>query len=68
MCIRDRNKSVKKQVLLDVKSNGSTIPMIFLVARNLPLNLLVRCDMLRQYSAIIDLSREKVSLISGDLV
>ena len=63
-----QNKSVRKQVLLEVKSNGSTIPMIFLVARDLPFNLLVGCDMLRQYSAIIDLSREKVSLISDDLV
>ena len=36
-----QNKSVRKQVLLEVKSNGSTIPMIILVARDLPFNLSV---------------------------
>ena len=45
-----QNKSVRNQVLLEVKSNGSTIPMIFLVPKDLPFNLLVGCDMLRQYS------------------
>ena len=29
-----QNKSVRKQVLLEVKSNGSTIPMTFLVGRD----------------------------------
>ena len=36
-----QNKSVRKQVLLEVKSNGSTIPMTFLVAKDLPFNLSV---------------------------
>ena len=36
-----QNKSVRKQVLIEVKSNGSSIPRIFLVARDLLFNLSV---------------------------
>ena len=36
-----QNKSVRKQVLTEVKSNGSIIPRIFLVAKDLSFNLSV---------------------------
>ena len=42
--------------------------MVFLLAHGLPFNVPIGCDMLRQYSAIIDLSREKVSLTSEGIV
>ena len=36
--------------------------MIFLIASNLPFNLLIGCDILRKYSAIIDMRQAIVSL------
>ena len=36
--------------------------MIFLIASNLPFNLLIGCDILRKYSAIIDIRQAIVSL------
>ena len=36
-----QNNSVRKQVLIEVKSNGSIIPMKFLVAKDLLFNLSV---------------------------
>ena len=41
--------------------------MVFLIATGLPFNILVGCDILRRNSAIIDLSKEKVSLFSGGI-
>ena len=66
MCIRDRHKTVKKQVRLEVTSQGVKIPMIFLVATGLPFRSLIGCDILRKYSAIIDLSLDKVILKASD--
>ena len=65
MCIRDRNKTIRKQVMLELKSNSETITMEFLVAHGLPFTMLIGCDMLRKYSAIIDMSRAKVTLDSN---
>ena len=42
-----------------------TITMEFLVAHGLPFTMLIGCDMLRKYSAIIDMSRAKVTLDSN---
>ena len=61
-----QNKSVKKQVSLEVTSQGVKIPMIFLVAAGLPFRSLIGCDILRRYSAIIDLSRDKLTLKMSD--
>ena len=58
------NKTVRKQVSLEIESKGVTINIICLVAIGLTFELLIGCDMLRKYSAIIDLSKEKVSLNS----
>ena len=41
--------------------------MIFLVAPGLPFRSLIGCDILRKYSAIIDLNREKITLSTPDL-
>ena len=62
-----QNKTIRNQIQLEISSNGETIPMIFLVASGLPFNLLIGCDILRRYAAIIDMSRAKVSLNSGDI-
>ena len=62
-----QNKTIRNQVQLEISSNGETIPMIFLVASGLPFTLLIGCDILRKYAAIIDMSRAKVSLNSGDI-
>ena len=47
-----------------VISKGVAMNMVFLIATGLPFNILVGCDLLRRNSAIIDLSKEKVSLFS----
>ena len=60
-----QNKTVRKQVMLELNSNGKTITMEFLVAHGLPFTMLIGCDMLRKYSAIIDMSRAKVTLDSN---
>ena len=41
--------------------------MIFLVANGLPFCSLIGCDILRKYSAIIDMSRAKITLSTQDL-
>ena len=41
--------------------------MIFLVASGLPFRSLIGCDILRKYSAIIDMSRAKITLSTPDL-
>ena len=48
-------------------SHGVKIPMIFLVATGLPFRSLIGCDILRKYSAIIDMSRAKITLSTPDL-
>ena len=50
-----------------LENNRQTITMTFLVASGLPFQMLIGCDMLRQYSAIIDLSKSKLFLKKGDL-
>ena len=62
-----QNKTIRNHVQLEISSNGETIPMIFLVASGLPFNLLIGCDILRRYAAVIDMSRAKVSLSSSDI-
>ena len=62
-----QNKTIRNQVQLEISSNGETIPMIFLVASGLPFNLLIGCDILRRYAAVINMSRANVSLSSGDI-
>ena len=57
-----QNKTVRRQVRLELSSNGKTIPMTFLVASGLPFQMLIGCDMLRQYSAVIDMNRAKLFL------
>ena len=47
---------------LELKSEGLTFTMYFLVASGLPFSILVGCDILRQYSAIINLKQGEVSL------
>ena len=49
----------------ELNSNGKTITMEFLVAHGLPFTMLIGYDMLRKYSAIIDMSRAKVTLYSS---
>ena len=41
-----QNKTVKKQVSLDLTNNNVTIPIGFLVATGLPFNVLIGCDIL----------------------
>ena len=59
-----QNKTIRKQVSVNVISQGIAINMVFLIATGLPFNILVRWDVLRRNSAIIDLNKEKVSLFS----
>ena len=59
-----QNKTIRKQVSLNVKSQGISVDMIFLVAAGLPFNIMIGCDILRRNSAIIDLCRGKVSLFA----
>ena len=57
-----QNKTIKRQVSLEVISNGETLPMIFLIAHNLPFDILIGCDILRKYSAVIDMKLSKVTM------
>ena len=45
-----------------IRDSGIALDMEFLIATGLSFNILVGCDILRRYSAIIDLNQEKVSL------
>ena len=62
-----QNRTVRKQVQLELTSDGQTLTITFLVASGLPFQMLIGCDMLRQYSAIIDLSKSKLFLKTDDL-
>ena len=62
-----QNKTIRKQVSINVISCGIEIDMIFLIATGLPFNILVGCDVLRWNSAIIDLRTEKISLFADGL-
>ena len=59
-----QNKTVRKQVSLELNSQNFTIPIVFLVASGLPFNMLIGCDVLRQHSAIINLQQGIVFLTS----
>ena len=59
-----QNKTVRKQVSLELDNLESTIPIIFLVASGLPFNMLIGCDVLRKYSAVINLQKGIVLLNS----
>ena len=48
-----QNKTVRKQVSLELNSKGLTFTMSFLVASSLPFSILVGCDVLRQYLSLI---------------
>ena len=48
-----QNKSIRKQVSLELNSQNATIPIVFLVANGLPFNMLMGCDALRQHSACL---------------
>ena len=61
-----QNKSVEKQVSLDLTNNNVTTPIGFLVTTGLPFNVLIGCDILWQHSAVIDLNRGIVSLTSKE--
>ena len=62
-----QNTTVRKQVQLELTSNRQTVTMTFLVASGLPFQMLIGYDMLRQYSAIIDLSKYKLILKKGEI-
>ena len=48
-----QNKTIRKQVQLEVTSQGKTLPIIFLVASGLPFSLLIGCDVLRKYACLL---------------
>ena len=49
---------------LEVTSNNETLSMIFLIAHGLPFEILIGCDILRKYSAVIDMRQSRVSMKS----
>ena len=59
-----QNKTIRKQVSLELNSQNTIIPIIFLVANGLPFNMLIGCEELRQHSAIIDMQKGIVVLTS----
>lgn len=56
------NKTIRQQVMMEVSSEGKTIPMVFMVAQGLPFKAMLGCDTLRRHSAIIDMGRGKITL------
>lgn len=58
-----KNKTVTKQVLLDVHFNKDLcIPIVFLIVRRLNLNILVGCDFLKQADVIINFKQELINI------
>ena len=57
-----QNKTIRKQVSLNVTNSGIGIPMGFLVAKGLPFRVLIGCDMLRRHTAVINLASGIVTL------
>ena len=45
------SKSIRKQVQIEVSSEGKMIPVVFLVAQGLPFKVMIGCDTLRRHSA-----------------
>lgn len=46
----------------DITQNDIKIPVTFFVAKNIPFETLIGCDVLQELSAIIDLHNQKVTL------
>ena len=63
-----QNNTVKKQVMLELGQDKVVIPIVLLVANNLPFNVLIGCDILRRYSTIIDLHSGRVTLFEEENV
>ena len=63
-----QNKTIRQQVQLDVSSNGQTIQMVFLVASGLPFTILIGCDILRKYTAIINMDNNTCLLYTSRCV
>ena len=57
-----QNKTIRKQVSLSVVSRDIPLDTEFLIATGLPFDVLLGCDILRRYSAVIDLNLDRVSL------
>lgn len=61
-----QNKTVKRQTMIELCSQNQKIPFIFLVASGLPFTILVGCDMLRKYAAVINLQKELITLHTNE--
>lgn len=58
-----RNKTISKQVLLDVKfCDNVTLPIVFLVVKKLNVDILIGCDALKQYNFKINFETETVEV------
>lgn len=63
---RHQNKTARKQVLLDTMNGRGKTSMRFMITRNISFEMLIDCDMLRQYSTVIDIQQEKLLLTTED--
>ena len=59
-----QNKTISKQVSLNVTNSGIGISMGFLVAKGLPFRVLIGCDMLQRHTAVINLASGIVTPVS----
>ena len=48
-----QNKTIRKQVSVNVVSRGIALDMVFLIATGLPFNILVGCDILSSQSLTV---------------
>ena len=62
-----QNKTVKRQTMMELESQGTKLPFIFLIAQGLPFGMLVGCDMLRKYKAVINLQRNIITLHTDNI-
>lgn len=63
-----RNKSISKQVLLDVKFDDDiSLPIVFLIVKKLNVNILIGCDALKQYKMKLDFENEMVKIRESNI-
>lgn len=56
-----KNQTIRKQVLLEISHENNSIPITFLVARDILFNVLIGCDTLQLLSTVIDLKQKIIT-------
>lgn len=57
-----KDKTIKKQVLIEITVNDKQIPIIFLIAQKITANILIGCETLRYLKAKINLDQDVLTI------